>query len=75
MTLAPTLVLKDGAPVMAISVARGDLQDQTTLNCLLNVIEFGVSPKEAVSCARFSTRHHKNPLNPIGSAKFTGWGR
>ena len=28
ITLTPTMVLKDGAPVLAISVAGGDLQDQ-----------------------------------------------
>jgi gamma-glutamyltranspeptidase/glutathione hydrolase len=38
ITLTPTLILKDGKPVMAISVAGGDVQDQTTLNVLLNAI-------------------------------------
>jgi len=75
ITLTPTLVLKDGAPVLAISVAGGDLQDQTTLNCLLNVIEFGMSPKEAVSCARFSTRHHEDSFNPDRKREISGLGR
>jgi len=75
ITLTPTLVLKDGAPVMAISVAGGDLQDQTTLNCLLNVLEFGMSPKEAVSCARFSTRHHENSFNPDQKREISGLGQ
>ena len=75
ITLTPTLVLKDGAPILAISVAGGDLQDQTTLNCLLNVIEFGMSPKEAVSCARFSTRHHENSFNPDRKREISGLGR
>jgi len=42
ITLTPTLVLKDGKPVIVISVAGGDLQDQTTLNLLLNHIDFGM---------------------------------
>ncbi|MBB23830.1 MAG: hypothetical protein CMN04_13245 [Roseibacillus sp.] len=75
ITLTPTLVLKDGVPVMAISVAGGDLQDQTTLNCLLNVIEFGMSPKEAVSCARFSTRHHENSFIPNRKREILGLGQ
>jgi len=75
ITLTPTLVLKDRAPVMAISVAGGDLQDQTTLNCLLNVIEFGMSPKEAVSCARFSTRHHENSFKPDRKREISGLGQ
>ena len=31
ITLTPTLVLKDGRPILAISVAGGDLQDQAAL--------------------------------------------
>tara|TARA_B100000900_G_scaffold397954_1_gene398837 strand:+ start:753 stop:1226 length:474 start_codon:yes stop_codon:yes gene_type:complete len=58
----------------AISVAGGDLQDQTTLNCLLNVIEFGMDPKQAVSCARFSTRHYENSFNPARTREIYGLG-
>ena len=75
ITLTPTLVLKDGLPVMGISVAGGDLQDQTTLNCLLNVIEFGMKPKEAVTANRFSTRHHENSFNPERFRRIDGLGR
>lgn len=59
ITLTPTLVLKDGKVRLAISVAGGDLQDQTTLNCLLNHIEFGQAPKKAVTAPRFYTGHHE----------------
>lgn len=58
ITLTPTLVFKEGKPVFAISVAGGDLQDQTTLQVLLNHIEFGLDPAEAVTADRFSTAHH-----------------
>ena len=75
ITLTPTLVLKDELPVMGISVAGGDLQDQTTLNCLLNVIEFGMKPKEAVTANRFSTRHHENSFNPESFRRIDGLGR
>ena len=64
ITLTPTLVLKDGKPIMAISVAGGDLQDQTTLNLLLNVIEFGMSPEQAVTAPRFATGHHEDSFDP-----------
>lgn len=64
ITLTPTLVTKDGKPVVAISVAGGDLQDQTTLNVLLNHIEFGMLPEEAVTRPRFSTGHHLNSFDP-----------
>jgi len=64
ITLTPTLVMKDSRPVLAISVAGGDLQEQTTLNCLLDHIEFGMMPKEAVTAPRFSTPHQQNSFNP-----------
>jgi gamma-glutamyltranspeptidase/glutathione hydrolase len=64
VTLTPTLVCKDGRPVLAISVAGGDLQDQTTLNVLLNHVEFGMLPDQAVVAPRFSTAHHQNSFDP-----------
>ncbi len=64
ITLTPTLVLKNGKPVVAISVAGGDLQDQTTLNVLLNHLEFGMMPHEAVTAPRFNTGHHQNSFDP-----------
>lgn len=76
ITLTPTLVTKNGKPVMAISVAGGDLQDQTTLNVLLNHIDFGMMPKEAVVAPRFHTRHHQDSFNPNPdrNAAFVGRG-
>ena len=71
ITLTPTIVLKDGKAVIAISVAGGDLQDQTTLNCLLNHLEFGMMPKDAVTASRFSTGHQENSFNPNPNRKET----
>jgi gamma-glutamyltranspeptidase/glutathione hydrolase len=42
---------------MAVSVAGGDNQDQVTLQLLLNVIDFGMPPAEAVTAPRFLTAH------------------
>lgn len=72
ITLTPTLITRDGRPVAAVSVAGGDLQDQTTLNVLLNHIEFGMSPADAVTAPRFSTDHMENSFdsNPDRSAAF-----
>jgi len=64
ITLTPTLVLKDGKPVMAISVKGGDLQDQATLNLLLNVIEFDMLPEASVTAPRFATAHHQDSFDP-----------
>ncbi len=64
ITLTPTLVLKDNRPVLAISVAGGDLQDQATLNLLLDFIEFDMKPEAAVIAPRFATTHHQDSFNP-----------
>ena len=64
ITLTPTMVLKGGKPVLGIAVAGGDLQDQTTLNILLNHLEFGMMPAEAVTAPRFATAHHQDSFDP-----------
>ena len=76
ITLTPTLVLKDGKPVLAISVAGGDLQDQATLNLLLDFIEFDMLPETAVTAPRFATAHHEDSFdpNPDRSATFKSVG-
>ena len=58
ITLTPTLVLKDGLPVMALSTPGGDNQDQALLQVFLNIVEFGMSPQEAVEAPRFDTQHY-----------------
>jgi gamma-glutamyltranspeptidase / glutathione hydrolase len=58
ITLSPTIVLKDREPVLAISVAGGDNQDQMTLQLLLNYTDFGLfNPEESVVAPRFMTDH------------------
>jgi gamma-glutamyltranspeptidase/glutathione hydrolase len=57
ITLTPTLVMKDGKPLMALSTPGGDNQDQSLLQVLLNVIEFGMNVQEAVEAPRFQTLH------------------
>ncbi len=57
VTLSPTLVLKDGVPVFALSTPGGDNQDQALLQVLLNLIDFGMTPQIAVEATRFQTEH------------------
>ncbi len=56
-SLTPTLVMKEGKPLLAISVAGGDMQDQAALQIILDVIDFNMGIDEAMSAPRFSTRH------------------
>lgn len=58
ITLTPTLVLKGDQPFMVLSTPGGDNQDQALLQVLLNIIEFGMNPQEAVEAARFDTQHY-----------------
>lgn len=64
ITLTPTLVLKGGKPILSISVAGGDLQDQAALNLLLDFVEFGMLPEAAVTAPRFATDHHEDSFDP-----------
>jgi gamma-glutamyltranspeptidase/glutathione hydrolase len=58
ITLTPGLVLKDGKVVLALSSAGGDQQDQALLQLFVNCIDFGMTPKQAVTAPRFGTMHH-----------------
>ena len=60
ITLSPTLVLKGSRPVLAVSVAGGDNQDQMTLQLLLNHIDFGLEPAASVVAPRFMSDHFIN---------------
>ncbi len=58
ITLTPTLVLNDDKPFLAVSVAGGDQQEQATLQLLVNAIDFGFAPADAVTLPRFITKHY-----------------
>ena len=57
VTLSPTLVMKDGRPFLVLSTPGGDNQDQSLIQILLNIIEFGMNVQEAVEAPRFQTLH------------------
>jgi len=64
ITLTPTIVLKDGKPVIVMSIAGGDIQDQAALQLILYNIEFGMKPKEALKAPRLYTYHSEDSFNP-----------
>ncbi|MDQ2947892.1 MAG: gamma-glutamyltransferase family protein, partial [Acidobacteriota bacterium] len=57
VTLSPTIVTKAGKFVLEMSTPGGDNQDQALLQVLLNVVDFGMMPQEAVEAPRFQTEH------------------
>ncbi len=57
VTLSPTLVTHNGKLEMVLSTPGGDNQDQALLQVLLNIVEFQMTPQEAVEAPRFQTEH------------------
>jgi gamma-glutamyltranspeptidase / glutathione hydrolase len=57
VTLSPTIVTQDGKPYMALSTPGGDNQEQSLIQLLLDVIEFGMNAQAATEAPRFQTRH------------------
>jgi gamma-glutamyltranspeptidase/glutathione hydrolase len=60
VTLTPTLAMKDGLPWMAFSVQGGDSQDQNLLQCFLNILEFGMTPQQAVEAPNMNSFQMRN---------------
>lgn len=65
ITLTPSLVLKQGKPVMAVSVAGGDTQDQATLQMICNRIDFGQPADVLVTTPRYATSHFTSSFNQV----------
>lgn len=51
---SPILVMKDGAPVLAIGTPGGETIGQTQFQVLLNILDFDMPIQEAVEAARIS---------------------
>jgi gamma-glutamyltranspeptidase / glutathione hydrolase len=68
VTLSPTIVTRGGQLVLTMSTPGGDNQDQALLQVLLNILEFGMSPQEAVESPRFQSSHF---YNSFGFHEFT----
>jgi gamma-glutamyltranspeptidase/glutathione hydrolase len=69
ITLTPTIVLEAGKPVLGVSVAGGDNQDQMTLQLLVNHLDFRLEPAASVVAPRFMSEHFigsflQKPLAP-----------
>ncbi|WP_328280892.1 gamma-glutamyltransferase family protein [Sphingobium sp.] len=56
-TLSPSIVMKDGAPFLAIGTPGGDNQDQQIMNVLLRVLAFGQPLQAAIEAPRINSNH------------------
>lgn len=67
-TLTPSLVFKDGQPLMALGTPGGDNQDQTILQAFLNIVEFWdawyPNLHTALEWPRFQTLHFHGSFWP-----------
>ena len=59
-TMNPVIVLKDGKPILACGTPGADTQVQTNLQLVTHILDFGMTPQEAVSAPRW--RSLQNPM-------------
>ncbi len=64
VTLSPTIVLKNGKPVMAMSIEGGDTQEQNSVNLFHAILVYGMKPYDAVTLPRFTTNQYQDSFNP-----------
>ena len=55
-SMSPTIVLRDGQPILAVGAAGGPTIISQTLLAIINTVDFGLSVREAIASARF---HHQ----------------
>ncbi|MEK7476796.1 MAG: gamma-glutamyltransferase family protein [Candidatus Coatesbacteria bacterium] len=65
-TLTPSLAMRNGRPWMVFGTQGGDHQDQWTLQCFLNVVEFGMDLQEAIDAPTVHTAHFPSSFYPRG---------
>jgi gamma-glutamyltranspeptidase / glutathione hydrolase len=67
-TLTPSLVFREGVPLMALGTPGGDNQDQTIIQALLNIVEFWddwyPNLHRALEWPRFQTLHFHGSFWP-----------
>ncbi len=63
-TLSPSLVTREGRPLMVFGTRGGDSQDQWTLQFFLNVVDFGMNVQEAIEAPNFYSQHFHGSFYP-----------
>ena len=59
-TMNPVIITKDGKPLIACGTPGADTQVQTNLQLVTHMLDFGMTPQEAVSAPRW--RSLQNPM-------------
>ena len=63
-TLTPTLLTRDGRPVLGLGSPGGDQQDQWTLSLMLRHLVQGLGLQAAIDAPLFHTGHYVNSFAP-----------
>ncbi len=63
-TLTPSIAFRQGRPWMAYGTPGGDMQDQWTVQFLLNVVDFGMDLQQALDAPSCHTLHFVNSFYP-----------
>jgi gamma-glutamyltranspeptidase / glutathione hydrolase len=53
-TLMPGMIFKDGKPYAALGLKGGHVQPQVQVQIISNLIDFGMTPQEAIAAPRFN---------------------
>ncbi len=67
-TLTPTLVLRDGEPVLALGTPGGDQQDQWSLTYFLRLVHGGLDLQAGIDAPMFHTNSFPSSFYPRQSA-------
>ena len=62
-SMSPTIVSKDGKPVMVVGTPGGSRIITAVLHTIINVIDYGMTVQEAVDAPRFHQQWLPNPTN------------
>jgi gamma-glutamyltranspeptidase/glutathione hydrolase len=62
-SMSPTIVTKDGKPVMVVGTPGGSRIITAVLHTIINVIDYGMDVQEAVDAPRFHQQWLPNPTN------------
>ena len=80
-SMSPTIVTKDGKPVMVVGTPGGSRIITAVLHTLINVVDYGMTVQEAVDAPRFhqqwlpeSTNVEALALSPDTRKILEGWG-
>lgn len=63
-TVAPILMLRDGEPLLAMGIPGGQRIPTTTVQLMLDMLEFGASPAQAFDMPRYHLRRSRYATEP-----------